>query len=222
MNNIYVGLDPSFTEYGISIIDDRNKLIELFNLECKIDKHKPSTILSGINKITKDLDVIFYRVIRDNDAVIFPSLELATTYGQMFQAELYALDYATYDLLGTYVSLDEINLYSTSFISSVRKTCTHLPHPDAEKKDITIFMVMEMLEVFKKHGYTLSELDKTSMTSTGVKEGRRYIRKETITSGTADAFVLAVKEYISQNKNDLTKDILKIAPKLGDKGGQLK
>ena len=116
--NRYIGADPSFTAYGLSVIDTKRLTITLDELKVDIDKHSPRSILDGISIVTHDVITRIFDVINLPGVNCRLSLELATTYGQMFQAELYALDYALYRN-NNYIFSD-VCLLSTTYLSWVK------------------------------------------------------------------------------------------------------
>lgn len=209
---VYISADPSYTAYGLSIIDTDNKIINLNEYKVKIDKHKPDTILSGISKITesifKDIDSYLYNLTY-NYKLRF-AFELATTYGQMFQAELYALDYEFYRKVKTMFVSESVNAYSTTYINWLKNH-----KPIIGKKEDTIFLVEKILELFSEVGYNI-QIEKTEETiCSNEKIKNRYPRKTTITSGEADSFILSMHDFIKDTDNiELSRKIYELCPRL--------
>ena len=112
----------------------------------------------------------------------------------------------------------DYDLFSQEYIKFI--------HGHKRTKEDTIFLVEDvLLPIFRKYGYKITKIEKTEMTSTGVKEEgkNRYIKRETITNNEADSFIYAVRQFIKHNPDsEISKDILKEYPRFAVEGKELK
>lgn len=207
--NRYIGADPSFTAYGLSVIDTKRLTITLDELKVDIDKHSPRSILDGISIVTHDVITRIFDVINLPGVNCRLSLELATTYGQMFQAELYALDYALYRN-NNYIFSD-VSLLSTTYLSWVKGKGYK---PVIGKKEDTIFLVEKILDIFRDFGYTINICKTENTISSLEKVKNRYPRVKTITSGEADSFMFALQDFIKNETGPIITKILEECPRL--------
>lgn len=202
--------DPSYTAWGICIIDEDRKKISLNELSCQINKHQPSSIMLATIQLPEDVyHYVDHILISKLDVRV--GLELATTYGQQFQAELYAIDAAIYRLMSRYTS--DISLYSTTYINWLKGKGYK---PTIGKKEDTIFLVEKALQIFTSHGYSLivEKFEDTICDINKVKN--KYPRIKTITSGEADATMLALRIYVRNNDDEITKELLELIPRLSE------
>lgn len=204
MNKVYLGCDPSFTSFGLAYLDTGRKQITLDTISVEIDRKKPTSILEGVLSLGFEFNNIMYDH-RYDDVVV--GIELATSYGQMFQAELYALDYEVYRLVSGYGH--EAYLYGTGYIKYIKNMKQVLG-----TKEDTIFFVQGILDIFKKHGYSIDRKVTEDTICSLDKVKNKYPRVETIASGSADAFIFALRMFIRDEDNELTKEISELYPRL--------
>lgn len=210
----YVGLDPSFTGCGISIINSDTKVIDLIEISASINKKSTISKLQAISDISNQVKDIISK--GRNSYGICIGQEVSTDYTGWFVAELFGLAYGIYEKILTIDNVDSYSLYSQGYIKYI--------HGHRIIKEDTIFLVEDLLNIFRKYGYTVN-IDKTAMTSTGVKEPNknRYIKKETITNNEADSFIYALRKFIEYNKPlDLSLEILDKHPRFLDDNKELK
>ena len=203
----YIGLDPSFTGYGIAVIQDDLKQVKLFDLPTSFDKHNTTLKFDAIKDITNQVK----RITRSESdgSPTFIGQEVSTAYTGWMVAELFGLAYATYRMIQEKLEVLEHNLYSQTYINFI--------HAKKKRtKEETIFLLEdEILPLFEKHGYTIWT-SKKAMTNTGVKEEgkNRYIRRETITNNEADAMIYALRQFVAySDESELKKEILDICPR---------
>lgn len=211
----YIGLDPSFKGFGISMIHDDINEIDLCDEETNINTHSTTSMFESITDINKKLR---HQINIKADDMFIVGQEVTTTYGAFMEKELYALDFHIWNQWHNDSRCREYNLYSQEFLKFIIKGV----YPDTkkltseERKRLNIFFVEDkLLSIFKEHGYKVN-IEKLGKTSTGEKvEGKnRYIYRETITSNEADSFIYAVKQFVKHNPDSLlTKDILHNYPR---------
>lgn len=210
------GLDPSYKAYGAALIDTTNKSIYLNEFTSSIDASKPTTILDTIPILTKSVVNWYMTKIPRRDKKVVTSIELDTAYANMYQAELYALDYAMYNFSKT-IS-DFTYLYNTYYIRYLKNGVTIKCDDKLDPKEKTIYLAQELLDIFTKMGYNIVEVGKLEDTriSTTKKKGK-YPRTSTISSGEADAFMLALRGVIRHTSDiKLYKAILTKCPRLAN------
>jgi hypothetical protein len=213
MINSYVGLDPSFTGYGISIIDEEIKKVSFFETSYPIDKKSTLRKFDAIEIISHAVSKILRKNTSDK---IFIGQEVSTAYTGWFIAELYALDFETYRKNIESLLPAHYDLFSQTYI-------TFITGHKSSLKEQTIFILEDkILPIFVTNGYEVYK-DTTTMTKTDVKEKNRYIKRETITNNEADAFIYALREFIKYSNDNKTKnEILQVLPKLLEDSKELK
>lgn len=209
----FIGLDPSFTGTGIAFIHQDSNIVEFNELSSDMDKHSTISKLEAIKRLSKNIAVLIKNATLE---AAYIGQEVSTAYTGWFVAELYGLAFGIYQQL---TELDKLVvdhcLYSQEYIKFI--------HGHKRTKEDTIFMIeKEILPIFIKYGYTIYK-HKTAMTSTGVKQGNRYIKEETITNNEADAFIYSLREFIKFNKDlPLSKEILDLYPRFSIDNKELK
>lgn len=213
MKNSYIGLDPSFTGFGISIIDDELKKVSFYETSYPIDKRSTLKKFDAIEIITHAVQRILSKNIADTS---YFGQEISTAYSGWFMAELYALDFETYRTNLEEFEPESYDLYSQTYI-------TFITGHKSSLKEKTIFLLEdEILPIFEFYGYTICK-DSTAQTKTDQKEGNKYIRRETITNNEADSFIYALREFIKHSKEEIIKkEILEVLPRLLEDDKELK
>lgn len=211
-NASYVGLDPSFTGFGIAMIHQDIKEVQFYELTSDLNKN------STVNKFMCIYDLVntAKHLIRCKSSdFVHIGQEVSTAYSGWFVAELFGLAYGLYNVLYTLQELASYDFFSQEYIKFI--------HGHKRTKEETIFMIEDqILPIFEKYGYKVIK-DKTAMTSTGIKEKNKYIRRETITNNEADAFIYCIREFVKNNQNEpLVEEILKLYPRFNEKNKELK
>lgn len=194
---LYIGLDPSYKEYGVSYIDTDECKIVLDSFGVEINQKENKTVLDAIPVIVDLLERRLLSPIALNyNKTVMVGIELDTAVTARNQAICYALDYATYNKFKDYT--DKLNLYTTNYIRYVQK----FRYDDAlnidkwlDQKLYTIYLVEFLLSKFEQEGYTI-EKKVIEKNICGPKSGNRYPKKDTISSGEADSFIFALRQFI--------------------------
>lgn len=210
----FVGLDPSFTGYGIALIHSDTKSVDFMDIDTEFDKHNARLKFDAIKTISRNA---IRKVSTFSSDKIYLGQEVSTAYTGWMVAELFGLAYATYQTILNKLNPIAYNLYSQTYINYV--------HGKRKRtKEETIFMIEDVIiPIFEKHGYTVNKY-KTAMTSTGEKEEgkNRYIRRETITNNEADAMIYALRMFIKySNEKEIIKEILDWYPRFNDDNHEL-
>lgn len=212
----YCGLDPSFTGCGISFIHDDLMQIEFYERSVELDKKSTLVKFEAIRQMARQIKHVINSCTDENSVYI--GQEVSTAYTGWFVAELFGLAYAINQTINRDIHPRGYDLFSQEYIKFI--------HGHKRTKEDTIFLVEDvLLPIFRKYGYKVTTIEKTEMTSTGVKEEakNRYIKRETISNNEADSFIYTVRQFIKYNpESDITKDILKEYPRFATDGKELK
>lgn len=213
MHNSYIGLDPSFTGFGISTIDEELKELSFYDESYKINRKSTLLKFEAIEQLPQMVKRILSNHVSTN---IHVGQEVSTAYTGWFIAELYALDFEVFKVLKNKYNPLHYDLFSQTYI-------TYITGHKSSLKEQTIFMLEDkILPIFVQNGYSIVK-NSTAMTKTDVKEGNKYIKRETITNNEADSFIYALREFIKYSDDESTKSaILEHLPKLKDNGKELK
>lgn len=212
---LFIGLDPSYKEYGVAIIDTEKKLITLDSFGEEINQRKNKTVLKAIPKLVEDVEIRLLSPLMMNQYnLISVGMELDTAMTSRNQAICYALDYATYDWITHYTN--DVNLYTTNYISTIQREAfkeftdnnSWLSFKNStDKKIYTQHLATQVLSYFYYEGWTI-DTKVIEKTISGPKVNGRYIKTDMMSSGEADAFIIALRQFVKEgfklSKNDLT------------------
>lgn len=223
---LLIGLDPSYKEYGVAIIDTDKKIITLDSFGTEINQKKNKTIFDAIPRLMEELDFrILSPLLQNANKHISVGIEVDTAVTARNQAMCYALDYATYNKLIPYKKSFtdlEINFYTTNYIGTVqREAFKEFTDNNAwlsfksstDKKIYTQHLATQVLSYFYYEGWTIETIV-TEPTISGPKVNNRYIKSDMMSSGEADAFILALRQFIKSGCSLLKNDISLLLPKL--------
>ena len=206
MSNCYVGFDPSFTAFGVSIIDEGSKKIVFNQLAETIDKHSTVSKFKAMNSLCSSALTFLYSFYISPDSYVYFGEEVTTVYTGYFAPELFALDFHLYNSLSdvTHKSLD---LYSPS-------TITKVTGHKSSAKEKTIFLVEDqVLPLFIECGYSIDKLMEANTKE--VKVGNRWQRRRTITDGEADSFIYALHQFYKfSDDEELKSKLVTLLPRL--------
>lgn len=188
--NVYIGIDPSLSGFGISIIDKNKNQIILD--EFKADNHHNFILMCW--SISNLYNVIFdkYKNYINEETTIAQELPISSGINS---GKLNALGIHFYNELGKYSKYANIYCYHPIKL----KVFHHKRKYD--KKD-TMTVIEDIFNIFKSHGYSIEI---------------RYSRTKkslNITNNEADASMYVIKTYINKNPDDqITKEILSKYPR---------
>ena len=222
---LLIGLDPSYKEYGVAIIDTDKKIITLDSFGTEINQKKNKTIFDAIPRLMEELDFrILSPLLQNANKHISVGIEVDIAVTARNQAICYTLDYATYNKLIPYKKSFtdlEINFYTTSYIGTIQKELLKefmsnndwLSPKINYKKIYTQHLATQVLSYFYYEGWTIETIV-TEPTISGPKVKNRYIKSDMMSSGEADAFILALRQFIKSGCSLLKNDISLLLPKL--------
>jgi len=206
MSNCYVGFDPSFTAFGISVIDEGYKNIVFNQFSTVIDKHSTLSKFNAIDSLCSQVDSFLYDFYASSGFHMYYGEEVTTVYTGYFALELYALDFHLYSYLDS-VDYDNLDLYSPS-------TITKVTGHKSSAKEKTIFLIEDqILPLFVEHGYCVSKMEEADTKE--VKVGNRWQRRRTITDGEADSFIYALHQFYKfSDDGELKSKLIDLLPRL--------
>lgn len=199
-----IGLDPSWKELGICTIDTDTKELFLQSKEFEFKAKQPYNVYKFTVPIMKFIEE--YVKGRSNGIKVCFGMEYHSTYGAYMQGEMMALDNLIIHTLSTMDANIDISLYYQTYLTYV------LGHKSSDK-EATVTDVTDLIEIFKKHEYKISDV-------TLVKT-RKY--GDRLTGGEGDSFVYTIRQMI-KNKDEINdevvskiiKEILEKFPKFAD------
>lgn len=165
----FVGIDPSFTGMGISIIDVENKKLVFRELSVKVGHGA----FAEIAKASQDMVDLFLEKNKDIirvDALV--GMEIPPVTG-MYAVKLWALD----TLLYSNLVMNDKYLFNVPYLKYINGNYTG-------KKD-TKEMINNIISVFKDNGYEVVQELKN-------KKGKDRI----LTSNECDSFIYAIRMFV--------------------------
>lgn len=167
--NYFVGVDPSFTGLGLSIIDEKNKKITFKELSVDVKHGAFAEIAEASEEMVRLFLSEANEIIRV-DAVI--GMEIPPVTG-MYAVKLWALDTHLYNSL----IMNDKYLFNVPYLKFINKKYD-------SKKD-TKEMISRIIEVFKDNGYEVIQT---------LKDKRGKDRK--LTSNQYDSFIYAIRMFV--------------------------
>lgn len=210
---LYFGYDPSYKKFGLSIINDRDKILIFKEFTSEIDKKSTRSIYETtpilVNEVIELIEA-FINLFNMKDIESYSGIEVTRAMTGWMTSELYALDYECFRRLSQIKNMN-INLYANSFLSK-----SLLGHKSSDKEATINLVEDSILPIFTKHNYEIKKLN-TVKTHYKKDENNKWINRETITDGEADSLMYALRQLILYSSDkDLVKDILEVLPKLSD------
>lgn len=187
----FIGLDPSFSAFGIVIIDTDKKLIILDQM--KSDNHHDFRFMcwSIVNMCNKFVDRYKW-YINSLDTHIAQEAPISSGINS---GKLNALGMHFYVTLGSYSDFNRIRTYHP-----IKLKVFH--HKKKYSKQDTIEVINKIIEYLETEGYSVKVV---------VSRTKKSL---TITDGEADAFMYAIKALIDYRRNDkIVKHILEMYPR---------
>ena len=187
----YIGLDPSFAHFGVTIIDTRSQIIYLDDLTA--DNHHNFVLMSwSVANL--------YETFRDKYNVYIDSPETyiaqeAPIASGINSGKLNALGIYFYIKLGEMSDYGQINTYHPMKLKSFH-------HKKKYTKHDTIEVVEDIIKYLELEGYTIKVVKSRT---------KKFL---SITDGEADSFMYAITTYIKcRPESRLTKDLLNMFPR---------
>ena len=194
MINYFIGIDPSFSGLGLSIINEEKKEITFKELSVDVgigafaEIAKASHIMSA--KVIKELKDIWY------DPKLI-GMEIPPVTG-MYAVKLWALDTDIYRGLESN-SNNDIYLFNVTYLKFINK--------EYKSKKDTKEMIQNIVNVFKDNGWTINQ------TLLNKKNKPRLL-----TSNECDSFLYAIRMYIKYHyDNNKMTDMLGEIININDK-----
>lgn len=190
MSNYYIGLDPSMSHFGVTVIDTEHKIVLLDDLTA--DNHHDFVLMCWAiaNLYNKFCDRYSYYV---NKETTYYAQEAPISAG-INAGKLNALGEHFYINLGAKSKYERIRTYHPMKLKSFH-------HKKGYKKKDTIDVVTSILEYMEKEGYSIKIV---------VSRTKKDL---TITDGEADSFMYAIRTYLVYNNDKISKYILDKYPR---------
>lgn len=182
---IIIGCDPSYSHFGLTIIDRCAKDIRTYDIETSLGKQDFYNIcIKSKEQVKKVVEVLtkhpFQNIHHSLDVVV--GMENALPYA-FNSVALTALDVMLYHELGP-IRTAQFNPTYLNFLMG-----KHTKHD-------SINLALGLISIFEKHGYKYS-----------------VHAKKKITDGEAESFIYASRMLCkTQPKDDIVKDILELQP----------
>jgi hypothetical protein len=187
----YIGLDPSFSAFGIAVIDTLTQTIYLDQL--KSDNHHNFVLMSwAVANLYNDFADKYKYFLYSEDTYIAQEAPIASGINS---GKLNALGIHFYLKAGKESSYNRIKTYHPMKLKSFH-------HKKKYTKQDTIEVVNKILEYFESIGYTVKVVKS------------RTKKSLTLTDGECDAFMYAVKTYMDcRPEAKSTRDLLEMYPR---------
>ena len=185
---VLVGCDPSYSHFGLSILDRCSKEIKTYDIETKLGSQDFYNICmkskEQVDKVVSVLEEHSYNIMDGLDCVI--GMENALPFAWNSVA-LTALDVVLFHRLGS----TKTALFNPTYLNYIMGKHT--------KKD-SINLALGLISIFEKHGY---------------KHVLQHGKK--ITDGEAESFIYVCRMHCKTLPDDeITKDILSLQPLFAD------
>lgn len=186
---IFIGFDPSFTDFGVAVIDTVNKVVDLSSYKLSPGSKKLKLITWASLNIVDDIREYLENKKYLRDMTYIAQESPAPRAPGSSLPMLWVLGSTVYKTFGSISFYDRIDLYN---VMSMRQLHNNKKHT---KKD-TMLIVLDILDTLKdRYGYRVNI------------EGK-------FDDGMADAFIYALVSYIKFNNDDLNKNITEAYPTL--------
>lgn len=187
---VLVGIDPSFTGLGITIIDTEKKEIYLEELKTKMGKTFQETFQSSIHLCSKVVSIL-----KDRNVNYILSEEPFA--GAMSSPGLYQLDSLIFSFLLIHLTtLDSLYNSHPSYLKGIHKKAKY------SKKESTT-MAHKFLDVFLDKGYTCNKTKFSHNVSESLIYATRLYCKEHKEMNIVKVKLLQANPYLAENKEKL-------------------
>lgn len=187
---IFIGFDPSFTDFGVAVIDTVEKVVDLSSYKLSPGSKKLKLITWASLNIVED---IYFYLSNENSYIneytyIAQESPAPRAPGSSLPM-LWVLGSTVYKTFGSISFYERIDLYN---VMSMRQLHNNKKHT---KKD-TMLIVQDILNILKD------------------EFGYKVYTKGKFDDGMADAFIYALVSYMKFNKDDIFKNITNKYPTL--------
>lgn len=184
---IIVGLDPSFSCAGVSVMDTENKIIRISDVRTKIGKKSFENIFWASTRIHKGIKEIIETV--GGPDILVSEKPYA---GGRFSSGLHTLDATLfYNYIHYYESLKYVYLISSRFLSHVH---SKNGIKNYKKSDSTNLVRHQLLPIFEEEGWD-------------IEYGSKFPEKKTFKGGlnnnTAESFIFSTGLAVAINLKKL-------------------
>ena len=194
INNYFVGIDPSFSGLGLSIIDEDKKEIIFKELSVDIGYGAFTEIANASHVMTSKVISQLMDIWHKPKLI---GMEIPPVTG-MYAVKLWALDTEIYRGLSSN-GINDIYLFNVPYLKFINK--------EYKSKKDTKDMINNIINIFKDNGWTITQtlLDK-----------RNKPRK--LTSNECDSFLYAIRMYVKYHyDNNIMTDMLGEIININDK-----
>ena len=190
MNNIYIGLDPSFAHFGVTIIDTNTKIIYLDDLTAD-DHHNFVFMCWSVANLWNTFYEKYSCFLKNEHTYVAQEAPIASGINS---GKLNALGLYFYIMCGYRSAYSKIKTYHPMKLKLFH-------HKKKYTKKDTIKVVEDLIKFLEMNDYSVV-----------VVKSKKFL---SITDGEADSFMYAIVTYIKNNPNDkIAKDILDMFPRL--------
>ena len=188
----FIGLDPSFAHFGVTIIDTKVKYIYLDDLTAA-SHHNFITMSWSIANLWNEFKDKYKYYLERDETYIAQEAPIASGINS---GKLNALGFHFYNEAGSLSSYNRIATYHPMKLKSFH-------HKKKYTKQDTIKVVEDIINYLESKGYIVKVVKS------------RTKKNLNITDGEADSFMYALVAYINNRPDDLeVKDILEMYPRL--------
>jgi len=192
--NCFVGIDPSFSGLGITVINDQDKTITFKELAVDI-KHGAFSEIAEASEIMSNKVITELDYSRLHNCCI--GMEIPPVQG-MYAVKLWALDTEIYRAIVKNFMIKPY-LFNVPYLKFINK--------EYKSKADTKNMINNILEAFKLEGYHIKQT---------LKDKRGKDRK--LTSNECDSFLYAIRMYVKTHyENGIESDMLGNIIEINDK-----
>ena len=185
----YIGFDPSFTCFGVSVIDTENKVIDLSSYKMSPGSKKLKLVTWASLNITDEIkNYLSSKGYIKEDFFIAQESPAPRAPGASLPM-LWVLGSTVYTIFGGLSYFENIDLYNVMTMRTLHNNKKH------DKKD-TMKIVENILNILEN------------------RFGYKVIYSKKYDDGMSDAFIYSLLSYIKFNEDELSNVILELYPQL--------
>lgn len=180
---ILVGLDPSFSGAGVSVLDTEERKIRISDARDKIGRKTFENVFEASLRIHQKIRD-FFDLIEVNPDILMSEKPYA---GGQFSSGLHTLDGTLFlDFIYRYKSLKRVYLMTARFLTHVHKQNGIKKY---SKSDSTKLVRSGLLPVFEEYGYD-------------IEYGIRGSLKGGLNNNSAESFIFLARLFLMVNEKD--------------------